>query len=164
MIFIERIRELFLGLLPGKTARSSDQAALLQPTTTEANPRVNPWTQDLERLACYTQTEPVESCHSDSGEVKIQLLMEQARLEKAKEVLRQQMQQRLQQQQSGKTDEIGEQKKTGTKRKTRTTDATIVDGKAWWGQAVATWDPDDAKNLGPQGEIRHPRQHKWFNQ
>ena len=159
MIFIERLRELLLGLMPRRSARSSDQESLLSSTDSETNPRVNPWTQDLERLACYTKTEPVDTGRSDSGEVKIQLLMEQARLVKAKEVLKQQ-----QQQQNAKISDPTELQKPNEKRKTRTTDATIVDGKAWWGQAVATWDPEDAKNLGPQGEIRHPRQHKWFNQ
>jgi len=158
MIFIERLRELLLGLMPGRNARSTDQDSLDSANSEYLNqPRVNPWTQDLERLACYTKTEPAETGRSDSGEVKIQLLMEQARLEKAKEVLKQQ-------QLNAKMGETAELKKPTKKRKTRTTDATIVDGKAWWGQAVATWDPEDAKNLGPQGEIRHPRQHKWFNQ
>lgn len=157
MIFIERVRELFLGLLPGKFACFKGQESLTNQDSAESAARVNPWTQDLERLACYTREEPTDSAKNNSGETKIQILMEQARLEKAKEALKQQLQ-------NAKTAEIDFQKNPGGKRKARTTDATIVDGKAWWGQAVATWDPEDAKNLGPQGEIRHPRQHKWFNQ
>ena len=74
--------------------------------------------------------------------------------EKAKEILRQQQQEFP----------LGDPQSTPReKRKPRTTDATITDTKAWWGQAVATWDPNDAKNLSPQGEMRHPRQHKWFH-
>jgi hypothetical protein len=157
MIFIKRVRELFFGLVPGKFACFKDQESRSTQGSTESAATVNPWTQDLERLACYTKEESTEPTKNNSGETKIQILMEQARLEKAKEVLKQQLQ-------NAKTTEIDFDKQPGGKRKTRTTDATIVDGKAWWGQAVATWDPEDAKNLGPQGEIRHPRQHKWFNQ
>jgi hypothetical protein len=157
MIFLERLRELLQGLLPLRNARTSDQQSYTHHDHTgESTPKANPWTQDLDRLACYTRVEGPDPGRTESAEIKIQLLMEQARLEKAKEALKQQ-QKRLE------FDEP-EPGKHGQKRKPRTTDATITDTKAWWGQAVATWDPDDAKNLGPQGEIRHPRQHKWFNQ
>jgi hypothetical protein len=150
MIFLERIRELLLGLLPCKSARQSN-TKIVNPC--EDAPRANPWTRDLERLNCYTKEE--SSDRTVSAEMKIQLLMEQARLEKAKEVLKQQQQQQR--------ITIGDAQ-TVKKPKRRTCDATLTDTKAWWGQSVATWDPDDAKNLGPQGEIKHPRQHKWFTQ
>ncbi len=45
----------------------------------------------------------------------------------------------------------------------RTTDTTAVDLKAWWGQAVATWDPIDGKNLDSIEQVRRPRQSKWFD-
>ena len=161
MIFLERLRELLTGLLPVRSARLSERQANAQHDPKgeyTSNNKANPWTQDLERLACYTRDEAPDTGRTETGEIKIQLLMEQARLEKAKEALKQQ-----QQQQRKQFDEP-EPGKPGAKRKPRTTDATITDAKAWWGQAVATWDPEDAKNLGPQGEQRHPRQHKWFTQ
>jgi hypothetical protein len=157
MIFIERLADVFRRLMPGKRASVAADA----PGEQDADLRVNPWTRDLERLACYSareEAEPtVEKGRSDSCENKIQLLMEQARLEKAKETLKKQ------QESLGLTSPTPNLDKNGKPRK-RTTDATLVDAKAWWGQAVATWDPEDSKNLGPQGEQRHPRTHKWFNQ
>jgi hypothetical protein len=161
MIFIERLSELLRGLLPARIARLSDPQTNTKhdlKDESSSDCKANPWTKDLERLSCYSREEPAETGRTESGEIKIQLLMEQARLEKAKEILKQQ-QQRL---------KLGEAEpeadKKPERRKVRTCDATITDGKAWWGQSVATWNPDDAKNLGPQGEQRHPRQHKWFNQ
>jgi hypothetical protein len=155
MIFLERLRELFKGLMPVKNARSSDKATnTLYDHTGDSCTKANPWTKDLERLNCYTRAET--SNRTDSGEIKIQMLMEQARLEKAKEILKQQ--------QTKLEFKEEDPDKPGQKVKRRTCDATLTDTKAWWGQSVATWNPDDAKNLGPQGEQRHPRQHKWFNQ
>jgi len=157
MIFLERLRELLSGLLPARDARLSDRQTNTQDDPNgKSSSKANPWTQDLDRLACYSREEAPDSGRTATGEMKIQLLMEQARLEKAKEALKQQ-QHRLQL-------EEPEPGKPGAKRRPRTTDATITDAKAWWGQSVATWDPEDAKNLGPQGEQRHPRQHKWFSQ
>ena len=148
MILIERLTELLNGLRPGRKA--SDNRKSL-PNEPEAPAAGNPWTHDLQRLECYSETEesPSEPVRSDSCENQIQLLMEQARLEKAKETLKRQQ------------ENLG--RKSLEPRKPRTTDATIVDAKAWWGQSVATWNPEDSKNIGPQGEQRHPRQHKWFN-
>jgi hypothetical protein len=155
MILIERLRDLLSGLLPLRKARAFDQSTNAPYDTKAATPPpANPWTQDLERLSCYSKTEEMEKLHSDSGEVKLQLLMDEALQEKAKEIRRQQELEQY--------DEPGAGRK-GTRRGPRTTDATITDTKAWWGQAVATWDPEDAKNLGPQGEIKHPRQSKWFH-
>lgn len=42
---------------------------------------------------------------------------------------------------------------------------TAVDLKAWWGGAVATWDPNiDSKNLDSIEQQRRPRRAKWFDQ
>ena len=51
----------------------------------------------------------------------------------------------------------------GGQRSARINDKTVTDAKAWWGQAVATWDPEDSKNVTME-DRRIPRQHKWFNQ
>lgn len=45
----------------------------------------------------------------------------------------------------------------------RKTDETSVDMKAWWGQAVATWDPVNAKNVDSIDQQRRPRKSKWFD-
>jgi len=158
MIFLERINELMRGILPGKKAQiKNGQNYPLFDCDGDAAGKTNPWSHNLERLSTYQQpgAAAAQTEKTESGETKIQLLMEQARLEKAKEMLKEQ-QEKLR---------LGDPAQPlSDKAKRRTTDATIVDAKAWWGQAVATWNPEDAKNLGPQGEIKHPRQHKWFNQ
>ena len=45
----------------------------------------------------------------------------------------------------------------------RQVDTTAVDIKAWWGGAVATWDPIDIKNLDSINQQRRPRKSKWFD-
>ncbi len=45
----------------------------------------------------------------------------------------------------------------------RRQDTTSVDMKAWWGQAVATWDPINAKNVDSIDQQRRPRRAKWFD-
>jgi len=45
----------------------------------------------------------------------------------------------------------------------RHVDTTSVDIKAWWGGAVATWDPIDIKNLDSINQQRRPRKAKWFD-
>ncbi|MBX9670449.1 MAG: hypothetical protein K2X93_22805 [Candidatus Obscuribacterales bacterium] len=45
----------------------------------------------------------------------------------------------------------------------RQQDTTSVDMKAWWGQAVATWDPINAKNIDSVDQQRRPRLSKWFD-
>ena len=41
---------------------------------------------------------------------------------------------------------------------------TAVDLKAWWGNSVATWDPNtDAQNLDSIHQQRRPRKTKWFD-
>jgi hypothetical protein len=41
-------------------------------------------------------------------------------------------------------------------------DITGQDMKVWWGEALATWDPIDGKNVDSIEKQRHPRQPKWF--
>lgn len=39
---------------------------------------------------------------------------------------------------------------------------TATDLKSWWGQAVATWDPEDAKNIDMiEQKIQGPKSNKW---
>lgn len=39
---------------------------------------------------------------------------------------------------------------------------TATDLKSWWGQAVATWDPEDAKNIDTiEKKIQGPKGTKW---
>lgn len=46
----------------------------------------------------------------------------------------------------------------------RKTSETATDMKAWWGQAVATWDPADGKNVDSvEKKIRGPQSNKWFH-
>ncbi len=46
----------------------------------------------------------------------------------------------------------------------RKTSETATDMKAWWGQAVATWDPADGKNVDSvEKKIRGPQGTKWFH-
>ncbi len=41
---------------------------------------------------------------------------------------------------------------------------TATDLKAWWGNSVATWDPNaDAQNLDSIHQQRRPRKTKWFD-
>jgi hypothetical protein len=42
-------------------------------------------------------------------------------------------------------------------------DTTSVDMKAWWGGAVATWDPIDQKNLDSISQQPRVRKAKWFD-
>lgn len=40
--------------------------------------------------------------------------------------------------------------------------ATSKDLRAWWGEAVATWDPEDAKNIDSiEKKIQGPRKNHW---
>ena len=50
------------------------------------------------------------------------------------------------------------------KRRRRKADCTSQDIKAWWGQSVATWDPEDGKNVDSIEKQSHTRQSiKWFH-
>lgn len=62
-------------------------------------------------------------------------------------------------------EELNEQQDSIVVRKERRqVDATSVDMKAWWGGAVATWDPTiDSKNLDSINQQRRPRTSKWFD-
>jgi hypothetical protein len=109
-------------------------------------PEVNPWRENLDRLAQEHGDQP--SCSNPSTvEEQFQVLIEQAKMEKTKEALRKQQ----------------ELLQNGGRRAARPNDKTVTDAKAWWGQAVATWDPEDSKNVTLE-DRRHPKQHKWFNQ
>lgn len=41
-------------------------------------------------------------------------------------------------------------------------DVTGMDAKEWWGQAVATWNPLDGKNIDSIEKLRRPRHSRWF--
>ncbi len=114
------------------------------PTPTEENP----WQRNLERLA----EERGADCQKVSGtqktvEEQFQVLIEQAKMEKTKESLRKQQ----------------EALQKGGNKSARIHDKTVTDAKAWWGNSVATWDPEDSKNVTFQDQ-KLPKQHKWFNQ
>lgn len=98
----------------------------------------HPWQRNLDSLANRTpEVHDVVSATTDV-EAQFMALMEQARLEKLKL-------------------EAERGLNHAPKRKT---DATVTDAKAWWGQAVATWEPADAKNVDSFAERRHPRSSK----
>lgn len=120
--------------------RASDAATAVQ--------EGNPWQTNLERLAIEhgAEAECAQPATPQSVEEQFQLLIEQARMEKTKETLRKQQ----------------EILQNGGKRR-RAQDQTVTDAKAWWGQSVVTWDPEDSKNMGME-DRRHPKKAKWFNQ
>ncbi len=46
----------------------------------------------------------------------------------------------------------------------RAGDGTVTDLKSWWGDSVATWDPDiDGKNVTSSDQRNKARQAKWFD-
>ncbi|MDZ4833539.1 MAG: hypothetical protein SGJ27_07140 [Candidatus Melainabacteria bacterium] len=59
--------------------------------------------------------------------------------------------------------ELNESDRVVVRKERRHVDATSVDMKAWWGGAVATWDPIDGKNLDSINQQRRPRKAKWFD-
>lgn len=108
----------------------------------------NPWQNNLERLAKEHGSECGDASTSGAPvEEQFAQLIEQARMEKTKETLRKQQ----------------EILQNGGIRPSRAADKTVTDAKAWWGQAVVTWDPEDSKNVGFD-DRRHPKKAKWFNQ
>ena len=61
---------------------------------------------------------------------------------------------------NARLDDLVEQVAEEPKRKA---DGTTVKMKMWWGKAVATWDPADAKNINPKADQKHPKMSRWFN-
>ncbi len=64
---------------------------------------------------------------------------------------------------SGVQQELEDTDRVVIRKERRQVDSTAVDIKAWWGGAVATWDPIDIKNLDSINQTRRPRKSKWFD-
>jgi hypothetical protein len=134
---IERVADVFR--FPSK-AKANHQS-----TQKSADDQSNPWQQNLARLAVERgQDLPAGKNSADKNEEQFNILIEQAQLEKAKEALVRQK----------------EMLQNGGRRK-RANDATVTDAKAWWGESLATWDPNDAKNISNY-EQKFPQKSKWF--
>jgi len=123
----------FFGRLGSDQAEDYEQL----PTTGDS---AHPWQNNLDRLAERSPDRREAVSASASVEEQFQALMDQARAEKIKLEM-----------------------EHGLNQPKRKTDATVTDAKAWWGQAVATWEPADAKNVDSFAERKHPRSSKWFN-
>lgn len=134
---IERVADVF------RFSSKSKRNHSLSPTSSDD--LSNPWQQNLARLAAERgQDLPSSKNSADKTEEQFNLLIEQAQLEKAKEALARQK----------------EMLQNGGRRK-RTNDTTVTDAKAWWGESLATWDPNDAKNITSY-EQKYPQKSKWF--
>lgn len=132
--FLQQIKQIIKTSNHGQTVQAKETA------------EVNPWQHNLERLAEKHGSELKET-NPQTVEEQFQVLIEQAKMDKTKDALRKQQ----------------EILQKGGQRSARINDKTVTDAKAWWGQAVATWDPEDSKNVTME-DRRIPRQHKWFNQ
>jgi hypothetical protein len=64
---------------------------------------------------------------------------------------------------SGVQEDLNDTDRVVVRKDRRQVDSTAVDIKAWWGGAVATWDPIDIKNLDSINQQRRPRKSKWFD-
>lgn len=107
----------------------------------------NPWQIDLHRLARERGLEGELLSNDETVNTQLQELKEGVKAASTKDA---------KEQESQEVDESGKPK--------RKTSETATDMKAWWGQAVATWDPADGKNVDSvEKKIRGPQGHKWFH-
>jgi hypothetical protein len=107
----------------------------------EHAPAVNPWEADLARLANERKNEIVSVTSAKEHDEITQLVNDLAK--------------------AVKKDETALQPQEPKPR--RAGDGTVHDLKSWWGDSLATWDPDiDGKNV--QNDQRNKaRQVKWFD-
>jgi hypothetical protein len=105
----------------------------------------NPWQKNLERLA-LEQGVAKDPASEQTVEEQFQQIIEQAKQDKVRETLKKRQ----------------EYLQSGGQRPIRASDKTVTDQKAWWGQAVATWNPEDSKNVTFE-DRKLPKQHKWFS-
>lgn len=105
----------------------------------------HPWQKNLERLA-HEQGVAPDPTTEKSAEEQFQQIIEQAKQDKVRETLKKRQ----------------EYLQSGGQRPVRQADKTTTDQKAWWGQAVATWNPEDSKNVIFE-DRKLPKQHKWFS-
>lgn len=117
-------------------------------TKDDGGTAANPWQANLEHLAKQRGDDPEKERLLSTITTQFRTLLEQTKMEKMKAELEEQKFNLSQGQ---------------TKKRPRQQDATVTDAKAWWGQSVATWDPEDGKNVGHQLEFRHPKKAKWFD-
>ena len=106
----------------------------------------SPWLEGLDSLAAKYSEDPMRpTTYKTNGAVE------------AEEQLRQLC--------NEVKEEIEETDRVIVRKDRRQNATTSVDLKAWWGGAVATWDPDlDSKNLDSIEQQRRPRRSKWFDQ
>lgn len=116
---------------------------------------MHPWQKDLDHLAQKLGEDAVEVPFNKAGTE----MAESTVVEEDFKNLFKEAKSELQQKQS-KTDN----KPVVVKKKTREADITAVDLKNWWGNSVATWDPDiDGKNVQNVNDKRKRQKTKWFN-
>jgi hypothetical protein len=110
----------------------------LFPVSKKQKETANPWEADLVRLAAERRDQEVV-VEAPSDEVT------QFVNELAKAI-------------SKETPQVPELKKTK-----RRSDPTVTDLKAWWGESVATWDPDtDANNVTSADQRNRLRPATWL--
>lgn len=104
-------------------------------------PAVNPWEADLARLANERKNEVLSVTTPKEHDEITQLVNDLAKAVKKDETALQPQEQKPR----------------------RAGDGTVHDLKSWWGDSLATWDPDiDGKNV--QNDQRNKsRQVKWFD-
>ena len=111
----------------------------------------HPWQKDLDHLAERLGHDKIQVATSQETKVAESTLVEED-YKKLFNEIKQEMQQ---------------QKQSGTKpvvtRKKRESDITAVDLQSWWGQAVATWDPIDSKNVDSVSQQPRRQRTKWFD-
>ena len=148
MNFCQHIYERLLDLIK-HSGRRRPGASSVFTLQDECPDTANPWQRNLERLAEQHGQALPQAREINAVEQQFNQLIEQAQLEKTKEVLRQQK----------------EILQNGGKkaRPTRQNDATVTDARAWWGQSVATWDPEDGKNVTNYEQKKPNTRSKWFD-
>lgn len=117
------------------------KGALTAKKQQEQGPAVNPWEADLARLANERKNEVLSVTTPKEHDEITQLVNDLAKAVKKDETTLQQP----------------------PEKSRRAGDGTVHDLKSWWGDSLATWDPDlNGKNVH-NDQRNKARQVKWFD-
>lgn len=107
-------------------------------------PVTNPWEADLQRLANERKSEVLSITTPKEHDEITQLVQDLAK--------------------AVKKDESAIHPPADEPKPRRAGDGTVHDLKSWWGDSLATWDPDtDGKNVNNADTRNKARQVKWFD-
>jgi hypothetical protein len=118
------------------------KGAFTAPKVKDQGTPVNPWEADLARLANERKNEVVSITTAKEHDEITQLVNDLAKAVKKDESAIHPPEPKLR----------------------RAGDGTVTDLKSWWGDSLATWDPDtDGKNVTSADTRNKARQVKWFD-